>query len=80
MADKLMCNPNDDSQIYLSVGYIYWFKRLDTQLNKSTNQNSIKSRKRKPDYKTLGTSVVNSPLYPSFQAKMNLYIQKIVRL
>ena len=26
-----------------SVDYIYWFKRLDTQLNEQTNQNSIRS-------------------------------------
>ena len=52
------------------VDYIKGLKRLDTQLNKPTNQNLLKSPKflsqqiRKCYYKTLGTSVINSPLSP----------------
>ena len=43
------------------------FKRLDTQLDESTNRNSIKVSKvskslRNRYYKTLGTSVINSPI------------------
>ena len=36
MADKLMYIFNDDTQN--SVDYNLWLKRLDTQLNKLTNQ------------------------------------------
>ena len=47
-----------------SVVYNWWLERLDTQLNKPTNQNSLKvpnfvhQRIRKRYYKTLGTSVI----------------------
>ena len=52
--------------------YNKWLKRLDTQSNEPTNQNSIEVPKvvnlmyKKHYYKTLGTSVMNSPLSPSF--------------
>ena len=51
------------------VYYNWWLKRLDTQLNELTNKNSIKFLKVfKPKnnnyYKTLGTSVLNSPMSP----------------
>ena len=36
MAVKLMCIPNENTQITPSVDYNYWFKRLNTQLNEST--------------------------------------------
>ena len=61
------------SQIYKitpSVDCNKWLKRLDTQLDKSINQNSSKVPKvveptnKKTYYKTLGTSVINSPLPP----------------
>ena len=42
MVDKLMYIPNDKIHIIPSVDLNYWLKRLDTQLNKPTNQNSIK--------------------------------------
>ena len=51
-----------------SVDYNKWLKRFDTQFNESINQNSIKFPKllrqqiRKHYYKTLETSVINSPL------------------
>ena len=50
-----------------SVDYNYWLKRLYTLLSLPTNSNSIKVRQhiRKCSYKTLGTSVINSPMYPS---------------
>ena len=43
-----------------------WLKRLDTQLNKPTNQNLLKVPKvvRSTNKKTLGTSVINSLLSP----------------
>ena len=45
MANKLMYIPNDDTQITPSVDKNYWLKRFDTQLNKPTNHNPIKSPK-----------------------------------
>ena len=51
-----------------SVDYNQWLKRMNTQLNEQTNQNSLESSKllsqriRKRFYKTLGTSVTNSTL------------------
>ena len=53
-----------------SVDYSLWLKRLDTQLNEATNQNSrkvpkvIKLTNKKMLLKTLGTSVINSPMSP----------------
>ena len=51
-------------------------KRLNTQLNELTNQNSLKSPKLLSNelktlllyniHKTLGTSVIKIPMYPSF--------------
>ena len=65
MADKLMFIK------ITPVDYTQWLKRLDTQLNEPTNQNSIKVPKvvkltnKKHYYKTLGASdVINSPLSP----------------
>ena len=52
-----------------SVDYIYWLKRLGTQLKK-TIKNSIIAHKvfdptnKKRYDKTLGTSVINSPMSP----------------
>ena len=42
MADELMYIPNDDKEISSSVDYNYWLKYLNTKLNESTNQYSIK--------------------------------------
>ena len=59
------------NKITLSVDYNYGLKRLNTKLNESSNQNSLKSPKlfnkqiRKRYYKTLGTSVIKSPMSPS---------------
>ena len=33
--------PNDDTQNYPYVDINYWLKRLNTQLNETTNQNSL---------------------------------------
>ena len=63
MADKLMYTPNTYTQN--SIDYNKWFKSLNTKLNELTNQNSIKfssQRIRKRYYKTLDTSVINSPM------------------
>ncbi len=64
MADKLIYILNVNTQ-----NYNCWLKRLDTQLNKPTKQNPLKvpkvvkpQRIRKRYYKTLKTSVINSPL------------------
>ncbi len=68
MADKLMYNPNDDTQNYPICRLQLVVKRLDTKLNEPTNHNSLKSppllsqRIRKRYYKTMGTSVINNPL------------------
>ena len=68
MADILMYIPNDDIQIYPFVDYNLWLKRLDTQLNKPTNQNSTKVPKdvkpKNKNNKTLGTSVIIIPMSP----------------
>ena len=76
MAHKLNFISNDDT---LSVDYNQWLKRLDTQLNKPTNQNSLKSPKlanqliEKRYDKTLGTSVMNRPLYFSFLVNLTWF-------
>ena len=59
MTDKLMYMMIH--KITLSVHKNWWLKRLNTQLNESTNQNSLKSSKllRKRYYKNLGTNVIN---------------------
>ena len=70
MADKLIYIPNDYTQITSFLDLIYCLKRLNTQLDKPTNRNSEKkspkmlSQIRKRYYKSLGTSVINSPLSP----------------
>ena len=58
-----------------SIGYDKWFKRFGTQLNESTNQNSIKVSKvvkpknKKNIIKPWGlTSVINSLMSPPSQA------------
>ena len=57
-------------KITTSVDHNKWLKRLNTQLYEPTNQNSKKVPKvvsqqiRKRYYKSLGTSVINSPLSP----------------
>ena len=46
MADKLMYIPNLMTHVIpSSVDYNYWLKHLDTQLNESTIQNSLKVTK-----------------------------------
>ena len=68
MADKFMyIYPMMIHKITTSVDENYWLKRLNTQFNESTNQNSVvqpSQRLRKCYYKTLGTSVINSSLSP----------------
>ena len=67
MANKLMYILNDVTQNYpCCVDCNQWLKRLDTQLNKPTNHNPfpkiVKPTNKKRYTKTLGTSVINSPL------------------
>ena len=38
MADKFIDVPNDDTQSTLSVDEDKWLKRLNSQINESTNQ------------------------------------------
>ena len=85
MADKLMYFPNDNTQITPSVDLNQLLKRLNTQLNKPTNQNSPKSPKllsqriRKRNLKTLGTSVPSLSLIPFYTQKIlktQFYIEK----
>ena len=55
-----------------SVNYNQWLKRFDNQLKEPTNQSLIKvpksliQRIRKRYYKTLGTTVINSPMSTSY--------------
>ena len=42
IADKLKHIPNDDTHDTPSVDYNWWLKRLVTELNEPTHQNSIK--------------------------------------
>ena len=57
MADKLLFIPIDDTKITPSVDHNKWLKRLDTQLNEPTNQNSIIIQKvvEPTNNKTFGT-------------------------
>ena len=69
MADKLKYIPMMIHKITPSLDYNQWLKRMDIQLNELTNQNLLKSPKlwkriEKRYYKTLETSVLNSPLSP----------------
>ncbi len=66
MADILMFNHNGETQNNPSVDKNAWM----FEHNESTNQNLLNSPKffsqriRKRYYKTLGTSVINSPISP----------------
>ena len=69
MGDKLMHIPlllitMMIHKITSAVDYNQWLKRLNNQLNKPTNQNFKKKspKLRKRFYKTLGTSVIISPM------------------
>ena len=67
MADKLIYIPNVMTQKH----FFCRLKRLDTRRNEPTKQNLIEVPNiveiiRKHYYKTLGTSVIKSPLSPHF--------------
>ena len=80
MADKLMPIPNDDNRITLSSDQNKWLKRLNIQLNATTNQNSLMSPKllsqriRKRYYETFGTCIIYSPLSSLSLINVALYI------
>ena len=63
MADNLLNNPNNNTQNCPSVDKNEWSRRVNTQLNETTNQNSLKSTKllsqriRKHYYINFGTRV-----------------------
>ena len=67
--------PNDEKQNSLFCRLQLLVKTFLTQLNESTNHNLLKVPKvvkpanKKMLLKTLGTSVINSPLSPSFLLK-----------
>ena len=56
------------NKLTLSIDYNKWLKRLDTELNESTNQYSIKIPKvvkatnKKTLNKTFGIKVINQPM------------------
>ena len=64
------------------VDYTWWLKPFDTQRNKPFNQNLKMSQKLlgqriiKRYYKTLGTSVINSPMSPPSLVLVTLYYSK----
>ena len=66
MAIKLMYIPNNNPKNTQSVGQNQGLKRLNKQLN-VTNQSKIRKRPQQISqryHKTLGTSVMNSPMSP----------------
>ena len=70
----------NDIQNYPFCRLTLMLKRSITQLDKPTNQDSVKSpklfsqRMRKRYYKTLGSSVINSPFFPLYLLQCNLMI------
>ena len=72
MTNKFIYIPSDNTQITPSVEYVSWIKCLDTLLNGQTyqiNEKSPKLTNKKRYYKTLGTSVINSPMsHPSLHS------------
>ena len=68
MVDKLMYIHNDDTQNYPFFRLQLVVETSVTELNKTTNQNSIKDPKvvEPTNNKTFGASVINSPMYPPF--------------
>ena len=65
MTDKSIYIPNDH-KITPSADYNYWLNHLVTKLNKPTNKKSLRllgQQIRKRHYKTLGTCVIDSPMY-----------------
>ena len=68
-------------KISSSVDYNYWLNRLDTQLNESTNQNSLKVPKvvkltnNKTSLKILGTNAIKSPLSHSSVYIFRIFIK-----
>ena len=83
MADKLMYIPKDDTQNYPLCRLQFVVKTSEQTLNEPTNQNSISpqgwyANKQGDDDESLRTSVINSPLYPSFLLKRaKIYISVI---
>ena len=82
MAYKLLNIPNDDTQNYPSCRLQFVVGTFG-HLTKPTNQNLLKtpkmlSQRLRKDYQNhLGTSVINSPLSPSFLLILQLYSGKI---
>ena len=65
MENNLSTSPQIVNKITAFIDYNQWLKRLETQLDEPTNQNSLKLQRlisqqlRKHYFKTLGTSVIN---------------------
>ena len=77
--------PMNIHKITQSVDFNWWLKLLHIQLAEPTNQNSKVPNLGKPTntkafYKTLGTSVINRPLSPPFNAKTDSNNLKISSL
>ena len=76
MADEFMYIPYNDTHNYP------FLKRLETQLNETTNLNSLKSpmllsqQRRKRWCKTLGTSIINSQLSPTSLVYVSVLCQR----
>ena len=72
MIEKLVYIPNVETQNYPFRRLQLVIKRLDTQLNETTNHNLIKDNPKmlsqqisKRCHKTLGTSAINSQMSPT---------------
>ena len=82
MADKLMYIPNEDTQNYPVCILQLVVETLGTQLNELINKNSIivfkfiKATNKEILLKTLGTSVINSPM--SFPSRRKATLQMIL--
>ena len=66
MADKLIYNPNDDTQNYLFFRFLVEMFGHATKWTKNPQKSPklLSKRIRKYYDKTLGTSVINSPMSP----------------
>ena len=70
MADKMLYIPNDDKQNAPFCRLQLIVQTFGHSINKPANQNSIKipkllGQRIRKHYKTLGTSVINSPMSPA---------------
>ena len=79
MANRQMLIPNEENKITPSLDQNQWLKRLNTQLYQPTNLNALQSPKLlsqpiRKYCKTLGTSVITSPLSLLFLHLSMIYL------